>query len=389
MSIFRMEEREMKKMMTALTVATLATVGLVACSTDTESPKTETTTIKVGMVTDAGTIDDKSFNQGTWEGVTRYSTDHPEVKSQYLQPKDATTESFLEAIDNLVLSGNELIITPGFSFEEAIGKAQSLYPDVKFVLIDGQPLVGKDESGNPQYEIGKNTVSIAFSEQEAGFLAGVASALQSQTGKVGFLGGVEVPAVQKLGRGFVAGVAYANAHLGTTTEVSDYLYQGTFTDVDAGKAIAGGMFDKGIDIIFAAAGGVGVGAINEAKSRAENGDDVYMVGVDVDQYDEGLLSDGRSVMLTSAMKYLANAAYQQIDAFVNETFKGGTSHLMNATSNGVGLPEENPNLTEETMTQVQEVFQLIQSGDLVVPQSVEDLDAFLTEMNYSFNRLNY
>lgn len=379
----------MKKMMTALTVATLATVGLVACSTDTESPKTETTTIKVGMVTDAGTIDDKSFNQGTWEGVTRYSTDHPEVKSQYLQPKDATTESFLEAIDNLVLSGNELIITPGFSFEEAIGKAQSLYPDVKFVLIDGQPLVGKDESGNPQYEIGKNTVSIAFSEQEAGFLAGVASALQSQTGKVGFLGGVEVPAVQKLGRGFVAGVAYANAHLGTTTEVSDYLYQGTFTDVDAGKAIAGGMFDKGIDIIFAAAGGVGVGAINEAKSRAENGDDVYMVGVDVDQYDEGLLSDGRSVMLTSAMKYLANAAYQQIDAFVNETFKGGTSHLMNATSNGVGLPEENPNLTEETMTQVQEVFQLIQSGDLVVPQSVEDLDAFLTEMNYSFNRLNY
>lgn len=379
----------MKKMMTALTVATLATVGLVACSTDTESPKTETTTIKVGMVTDAGTIDDKSFNQGTWEGVTRYSTDHPEVKSQYLQPKDATTESFLEAIDNLVLSGNELIITPGFSFEEAIGKAQSLYPDVKFVLIDGQPLVGKDESGNPQYEIGENTVSIAFSEQEAGFLAGVASALQSQTGKVGFLGGVEVPAVQKLGRGFVAGVAYANAHLGTTTEVSDYLYQGTFTDVDAGKAIAGGMFDKGIDIIFAAAGGVGVGAINEAKSRAENGDDVYMVGVDVDQYDEGLLSDGRSVMLTSAMKYLANAAYQQIDAFVNETFKGGTSHLMNATSNGVGLPEENPNLTKETMTQVQEVFQLIQSGDLVVPQSVEDLDAFLTEMNYSFARLNY
>lgn len=379
----------MKKMMTALTVATLATVGLVACSTDTESPKTETTTIKVGMVTDAGTIDDKSFNQGTWEGVTRYSTDHPEVKSQYLQPKDATTESFLEAIDNLVLSGNELIITPGFSFEEAIGKAQSLYPDVKFVLIDGQPLVGKDESGNPRYEIGENTVSIAFSEQEAGFLAGVASALQSQTGKVGFLGGVEVPAVQKLGRGFVAGVAYANAHLGTTTEVSDYLYQGTFTDVDAGKAIAGGMFDKGIDIIFAAAGGVGVGAINEAKSRAENGDDVYMVGVDVDQYDEGLLSDGRSVMLTSAMKYLANAAYQQIDAFVNETFKGGTSHLMNATSNGVGLPEENPNLTEETMTQVQEVFQLIQSGDLVVPQSVEDLDAFLTEMNYSFARLNY
>lgn len=379
----------MKKMMTALTVATLATVGLVACSTDTESPKTETTTIKVGMVTDAGTIDDKSFNQGTWEGVTRYSTDHPEVKSQYLQPKDGTTQSFLEAIDNLVLAGNELIITPGFSFEEAIGEAQSLYPDVHFVLIDGQPLVGTDEEGNAQYEIGENTVSISFSEQQAGFLAGVAAALETQTGKVGFLGGVEVPAVQKLGWGFVSGVAYANANLGTSVEVSEYLYQGTFTDVDAGKAIAGGMYDKGIDIIMHAAGGVGVGAINEAKTRAEHGDAVYIIGVDVDQYDEGVINDGSSVILTSAMKYLATAAYHQIALYAGDLFPGGESIVMDAASNGIGLPQENPNVSDETMAHVNQAFEAIQSGEIVVPQSVEDLDAFLTDMNYAFTRLTY
>lgn len=377
----------MKKVLTTLTAITLAAIGLVACSTPNTSSKTDV--LKVGMVTDAGTIDDKSFNQGTWEGIEQYSKDHPQVETQYLQPTDGTTESFLEAIDNLVLSGNTMIITPGFAFEEAIGKAQSLYPDVKFVLIDGQPLVGKDESGNAQYEIKDNTVSISFSEQEAGFLAGIASALQSNTGKVSFLGGVEVPAVQKLGWGFVAGVAYANAHLGTSVEVADYLYQGTFTDTDAGKAIAGGMYDKGIDIIFAAAGGVGVGAINEAKTRAESGNEVYIVGVDVDQYDAGLLQNGGSVILTSAIKYLANAAYQQIDAFVNGTFTGGESHLMNATSNGVGLPQENPNLTEETMNHVQDAFRLIQSGDITVPQSIDALETFLDTMDYEFELLTY
>ena len=182
----------MKKIITTLSVATLATFGLAACSNEVATHEV----IKVGMVTDAGTIDDKSFNQGTWEGIKRYGDEHSEVQVQYLQPQDGSTQSFLEAIDNLVLSGNELIINPGFSFEEAIGKAQAQYPEVNFVLIDGQPLVGTDADGNPQYEIADNTVSISFSEHEAGFLAGIASALETKTGKVSFLGGVEVPAVQ-------------------------------------------------------------------------------------------------------------------------------------------------------------------------------------------------
>ena len=375
----------MKKIITTLSVATLATFGLAACSNEVATHEV----IKVGMVTDAGTIDDKSFNQGTWEGIKRYGDEHSEVQVQYLQPQDGSTQSFLEAIDNLVLSGNELIITPGFSFEEAIGKAQAQYPEVNFVLIDGQPLVGTDADGNPQYEIADTTVSISFSEHEAGFLAGIASALETKTGKVSFLCGVEVPAVQKLGWGYVAGVAYANEYLETSVEVADYMYQGTFTDVDAGKDIAGGMFDKGIDIIMHAAGGVGVGAINETKTRAENGEEVYIVGVDVNQYDEGLLSDGSSIILTSAMKYLSNAAYQQIDAFVNGTFTGGESFVMNTKTNGVGLPEENPNLSEETTQTIKVVFAMIQSGEIVVPNSIETLDQFLTEMNYEFARLNY
>lgn len=376
------------KRVSAVGMITAATMGLMACSGKT-SGGNEEVALKVGMVTDAGTIDDKSFNQGTWEGITRYQQDHPSTEIQHVQPNEASTQSFLEAIDNLVLAGNELIITPGFSFEEAIGQAQSLYPDVHFVLIDGQPLVGTDENEQPVYQIAENTVSISFCEQEAGFLAGVAAALETKTGKVGFLGGVRVPAVEKLGWGFVSGIAYANATLGTEVEVTDYLYQGTFTDVDAGKAIAGGMYDKGIDVIMHAAGGVGVGAINEAKTRAENGESVYIVGVDVDQYEEGLIDNGGSVILTSAMKYLANAAYNQISLFAGDLFPGGERIVMDATSNGVGLPQENPNLSEDTMTKVNKVFELIQSGEIQVPDSVETLEAYLIEQDSVFEGLVY
>lgn len=376
------------KRVSAVGMITAATMGLMACSGK-ASGGNEAVALKVGMVTDAGTIDDKSFNQGTWEGIMRYQQDHPSTEIQHVQPNEASAQSFLEAIDNLVLAGNELIITPGFSFEEAIGQAQSLYPDVHFVLIDGQPLVGTDENEQPVYQIAENTVSISFCEQEAGFLAGVATALETKTGKVGFLGGVPVPAVEKLGWGFVSGIAYANATLGTSVEVADYIYQGTFTDVDAGKAIAGGMYDKGIDVIMHAAGGVGVGAINEAKTRAENGESVYIVGVDVDQYEEGLIPNGSSVILTSAMKYLANAAYNQISLFAGDLFPGGERIVMDATSNGVGLPQENPNLSEDTVTKVNKVFELIQSGEIQVPDSVETLEAYLIEQDSVFEGLLY
>ena len=360
--------------------------SLIACSAKTS---TEEDVLKVGMVTDAGTIDDKSFNQGTWEGIQRYAEEHEGVEAQYLQPADASTQSFLTAIDNLVLAGNEVIITPGFSFEEAIGQAQEAYPDIQFVLIDGQPLVGADAEGNPQYEIAENTVSISFSEQEASFLTGVASALTSKTGKVGFIGGVEVPAVQKLGWGYVAGVAYANANLGTDVQVIDYIYQGTFNDTQAGQVLASGMFDKEADVILQAAGLVGVGAMSEAKTRTEAGDKVYIVGVDVDQYEDGLMSNGSSIILTSAMKRIDQAAYNMLEKIEAGAFPGGEAILMNASLNGVGLPAENPNLTEEIVEAVQLVFEKIQSGDIQVPNSVESLNAYLTEQGSEFEGLNY
>lgn len=365
----------MKKKLSMLTVAVAATFGLVACGT---SENNDSTKVKVGMMTDSGTIDDKSFNQGTWNGIKRYESEKGTIVSQYIQPTGESTQDYLEAASNLIAAGNEMIVAPGFKFEKAIGQLQSENPDLKFVLIDGQPTGG----------VADNTVSIYFAEQEAGFLAGVAAALETKTGKVGFIGGMILPAVQKFGYGFVMGVAYANANLGTTVEVADYLYNGTFDDVTGGQAQAGGMYDKGIDVIFVAAGGVGNGVISEAKQRAEAGEEVYVIGVDVDQYDEGIISDGSSVILTSAIKRIDNAAYDKIDELVNGEFVGGQVITMDSKNDGVGLPEENPNLSEETQTQTDNVFALIKEGTLVIPTELADVEKMLEELNFDASHLN-
>ena len=371
----------MKKKFSMLTIALAASLGLVACGTG-EGDKGTTTNgeakIKVGMMTDSGTIDDKSFNQGTWEGIKRYESENGTIEAQYIKPGGEATQDYLKAANNLLTAGNEMIIAPGFKFEEAIGKLQGENPETKFVILDGEP-----EGG-----VAENSVAIYFAEQEAGFLAGIAAALETKTGKVGFIGGMVIPAVQKFGYGFVTGVAYANANLGTNVEVADYLYNGTFNDVAGGQAQAGGMYDKGIDVVFVAAGGVGNGVIAEAKQRAEAGDDVYVIGVDVDQYEDGIISNGSSVILTSAIKRIDNAAYDKIDELVNGTFTGGQVITMDAKNDGVGLPAENPNLSEATQQAADEAFELIKNGTIVVPTELDEVTAMLEDLGFDASHLN-
>ncbi len=372
----------MRKFTSMLIVTMVAMISLVACSSDKgesgSTTGTDNVNFKVGMMIDSGTIDDKSFNQGTWEGILAYTKDHKGVKGQHVQPNGETTADYLSAADNLMMAGNNVIIAPGFKFEEAITELQTANPEVSFVILDGEPAT-----------MAENTTAIYFAEHEAGFLAGVAAALQSQTGKVGFIGGMKIPAVERFGWGYLAGVAYANENYATNVEVVDYQYQGTFYDVQGGQMMAGGMYDKGIDIIFSAAAAVGNGVINEAKARTEAGDKVYVIGVDVDQYDEGLMNDGSSVVLTSAIKRIDVAVYDTLKAYGEGNFPGGQIITMDAKTNGVGLPETNPNLTTDTQAKVDETLAEIQSGALVVPVTGEELDTFLSEVGYQANTINY
>ncbi|MHC1691596.1 MAG: BMP family protein [Sphaerochaetaceae bacterium] len=319
--------------------------------------------LKVGMVTDAGTIDDKSFNQGTWEGIKKAQTEGL-VEAKYLKPAGTTEADYLKEIGNLYDAGYKLIICPGFKFETTIYEAQDKWKDAKFVILDGEP----HTADYATFRIEKNVVAVYWAEQESGFLAGVAAALQMKNAEFGFIGGMEIPAVQKFNWGWQQGVKYANENLGTkiVMKQENNLYQGTFSDVAAGQQIAASMYDKGVKVIFAAAGGVGVGAINEAKARAAAGKDVYVVGVDVDQYPEGVMPSGKSIILTSAMKYLDRASYDMIKNELAGTFPGGTVLRLNAANDGIGIPVTNPNLSAEVSAKVTELYAKLKSGAIKV-----------------------
>lgn len=319
--------------------------------------------LKVGMVTDAGTIDDKSFNQGTWEGILKAQNEGL-VEAKYLKPSGTTEADYLKEIGNLYDAGYKFIILPGYKFETALYIAQDKYKDAKFVILDGEP----HTADYVTYRTEPNVVCVIWNEHESGFLAGVAAALHIKEGEVGFIGGMEVPAVQKFNWGWQQGIKYANENLGTkiVQKQENNLYQGSFDNVAAGQQIAASMYDKGVKVIFAAAGGVGVGAINETKSRVTAGQEVWIVGVDVDQYPEGLLPNGKSVMLTSAMKYLDRASYDMIKAELAGTFPGGQTLHFSAANNGLGIPPVNPNLSTEVQAKVSEVSQLMLKGEIKV-----------------------
>ena len=364
----------MKKKLIALTLAALMVTGLVGCGGKGNEGEGEAKKdLKVGMVTDAGTIDDKSFNQGTWEGIEKAKADL-KIESNYLKPAGTTEADYMKEIGNLFDTDYKFIVTPGFKFETAIFQAQDKYPDAKFVIIDGAPNNGKTGADRVE-KVGDNAVAIFFAEHEAGFLAGVAASLQLKEGELGFIGGMEIPSVQKFNWGFQQGVKYANENLGTKMNIKaeNVVYQGSFDNVAAGQQLAATMYDNGVKAIFVAAGGVGVGSINEAKARATAGKEAWIIGVDVDQYADGIYKDDKSIILTSAMKKVDSASYEMVKAELDGKFPGGQTLTFDAKNDGIGIPKENPNLSKETTDKVDEIFNQIKEGKITVAGEKGDL----------------
>ena len=363
-----------KKFLTTALCGLLSMSLLTGCSgsntqSGTTNPKAESTSkfqmldtdLKVGMVTDAGTIDDRSFNQSTWEGIQSTVKNH-----KYLRPSGVTDADYLESIANLYDADYKFIVGPGFKLERAFGTAQTKYPDANFVILDGSPT---DENGN--IVIGNNAVAIHFAEQESGFLAGIAAAVEMKEAEFGFIGGMKFPAVQRFNYGFQQGLNYANQHLGTSISLKpeNVVYQGSFDDKAGGQQIAAQMYDRGVKVIFTAAGGTGIGVITEAKARTSSGNSpVYVIGVDVDQYADGIYDQeaNRSVILTSAMKYIDRATNDILTRYVEGDFPGGQTLILSIMNDGVGIPSENPNLSAETINTVNTIYEKVKSGEITI-----------------------
>lgn len=323
----------MKKIISMLLVFVLALSMLAACGTKDETGKDsgdskDSDAYEIALITDKGNIDDKSFNQGSWEGVVEFAEAN-NYTHQYYKPEEASDIGYLAAIDLAVDGGAKVVVTPGFLFEVAVYEAQTKYPEVKFILLDGAPRTA-DYS---VFETKANVASVMYNEEQSGYLAGYA-AVKDGMKKLGFMGGMAVPAVQAFGYGFLEGAQDAAEELGLAeNEVTvTYHYTGNFEENDTNKATAKTMYQEGVEVIFACGGSVGKSVMAAA---AEAG--AKVIGVDVDQrYDS-------DTVVTSATKGLAASVIAVLDSIYKTdswaNYSGKTTYF-SAANNGVGLPVE-------------------------------------------------
>lgn len=302
----------MKKIIVVL-VLLLAVLGLTACA-----PKEKT--YELALVTDIGTIDDKSFNQGAWEGVKQYAEEN-DITYQYYKPAAGTTADYVAAIGEAVAAGAKLVVTPGYMFAPAILEAQDTYPDVKFILLDADP----HDDAYTEFRIENNVYAIYYAEEQSGFLAGYA-AVKDGYRSLGFIGGMAVPAVIRFGYGYLQGADVAADELGVDVTVK-YQYVNSFAPDPAWVTLAGSWYTDGVEVIFAAAGGVGISVMAAADAAGKK-----VIGVDVDQ------SASSASVITSAMKSLTLSTYNGIKDYYAGTFKGGQIVTLDARVDGVGLP---------------------------------------------------
>jgi basic membrane protein A len=270
----------------------------------------------VGLVTDVGKINDKSFNQSAWEGVQNAEKDLGAVV-QYIETADA--KDYDKNIATFADEGYDVIVTVGFGMGEATVKAAGLYPNIKFVGVDQFQAWQFDEDKANDVP---NVAGLGFPEDNAGFLVGALAAMMSKTNHIGAVCGTDaVPPVWRFGEGYKAGAAYADGMKGTTTTVdvvyhSDVGFDKTFVDPEWGAQTAKSMMDQGADAIFGCGGITGNGAITAAAQAG-----AYAIGVDTDQY--LTLPEAAPRMLSSAMKLITPGVFDLVKAAKDGTFVNG------------------------------------------------------------------
>lgn len=355
----------MKRFLSIALAITLIAVSLAGCSGG------SSTGHEIILITDKGNIDDKSFNQGSWEGVVEFAK-REGISHTYIKPEDASNDGYLAAIDLAVQGGAKVIVTPGYLFEVAIYEAQQKYPDVKFILLDGAPHPADDYTP----DIKDNVASIMYAEEESGYLAGYAAVMDGMR-NIGFMGGMAVPAVQAFGYGYLQGAEDAAKELGLPDGSIKviYHYTGNFEENDTNKATAATMYQEGIEVIFACGGSVGKSVMSAAAEAGKK-----VIGVDVDQrYDS-------ETVITSATKGLAPSVIAVLESIYKtndfEKYAGKTTYF-NAKNDGVGLPttvigDENADAFDRfenfTMEQYETVYNKLKNGEISVTRSINVAD---------------
>lgn len=339
----------MKSKFIAIILTVVMVLSLTACgNTDstasTNDDASTEKTIRVGMVTDVGGVNDGSFNQSSWEGLQKASQDLG-VEVKYLESE--TDADYAPNIETFVDDGYDLIICVGYMLADALRVSAEANPDQKYAIIDDSSCSDLD-----------NVTSLMFEQSQASYLAGVVAGMMTESNKVGIVLGMSNETMNQFGYGYLAGV------LDTNPDAVVLQYNANaFGDTAAGKSAAVSMITDGADIIFHAAGGTGLGVIEGCQ---ENG--TWAIGVDTDQ--SSLAPD---YILTSAMKRVDTACYKVIEDYIEGTLTNGVITYDLATD-GVDIAPTTDNLTEEVITAVAEVKAKIISKEITVPETKDEFE---------------
>ena len=321
---------------------------------------------EVAFVTDVGQLKDKSFNQGTYDGVKLYAANN-NLSYKYYQPangSEATDDDRFAAMKAAVDNGAKVVVCAGYLQEAALRMAAKQFTDVSFVFIDGYP-VGEEADVKDSPAL-KNIAGVAFKEEQCGYLAGYAAVKEGYT-KLGFTGGGggDNPACCRYGYGFVQGADAAAKEIGATDVNIKYWYSGGFAATDEVKNKMDGWYSEGTEVVFACGGPVCTSC--DAAAKANGG---KMIGVDVDQ------SGQFDTVITSAMKGLAESVNEALtDAMNNgwkfsETYSGKETKL-GAAENCVGLPMSTSKFTKFTQEQYDSMYASIVDGTLAIDDSYD------------------
>lgn len=333
--------------------------------------------LKIAIVSSPSGVDDGSFNQDNYNGILAFIESHPDATVTPVREETGDTAAAIQAVADIV-ADYDVIVCCGFQFA-AIGSIATDNPNVNFILVDSNPT---DAEGT---EVTcDNVYAMTFKEQESGFFAGLAAALESQTKKVAVVNGIAYPSNVNYQYGFESGVNYANAKFDAGVEVVELPsyagtdvtnanvggnYVGSFADEATGKVVGQALIDEGCDIIFVAAGGSGNGVFTAAKEAT----DVKVIGCDVDQYDDGANGDS-NIILTSGLKVMGMNVEKQLTAIADGNFKG-SNELLGADTDSTGFVKADGRhqMSAETIEKLDEAFALVKDGTIVPAANFNDI----------------
>ena len=359
----------MKKVIVLL--AALMTIFVAACGNNENKAESGTGEegLKIAIVTSMTGVDDGNFNENNYNGILDFIKNNPTATVKAIKEETGDPAAGVQAVADIV-ADYDVIVTPGFQFA-GISSIALENPDKLFILIDSEPTPIGDQT---EFD---NVYSMMFAEQEGGFFAGMAAALETKSNKVAVVNGIAYPSNVNYQFGFESGVNYVNKVFGKNVEVvelSGYAgtdvtgkdvggnYAGSFGDEATGKVIGNALIQKGVDQIFVAAGGTGNGVFTAAK---ESKNDVKVIGCDVDQFDDGV-NGSENIILTSAAKFMGMNVEKQLNAIVDGSFKGGNV-VLHADSDSTGFIKEEGRhqLSEDTLTKMNEAYELVKAGTIV------------------------